>query len=395
VGILYGQWRPGATVRVRPDGVVGAASPDIAAALTGSRLFTLPAADAAQLLDLLADADAPVETQEAFRRENPTEGPPPPTFAQPLPSAPPPVAPLTPGGPPDGPGSADAAAAEPAEPTPPLPPAALPESATPTAPEGPGTSLELTLFGTVRLAYRTPDGGAQTVAGIGIKGREILAYLAAYRDGATRDTLIDAIWPEDGRPRQRIDNRFYAALSPLRRKLTAATSGQIDQVVDHDDNRWWLRPDLLTVDLWQVQDALDAHRHATTPTAKLAALLPLTTLYTGHLAEDLSSGWIEPHRENLRRNVTDALARLASSIGHDNPRRVDLLTTLRRLDPYDEQIYLEIARTQARLGQHDAVTATYQQLVTALADLGEHPTPTIVHAFQALTQPRTQDERSA
>ncbi|MEX5638102.1 hypothetical protein AB1460_37660, partial [Parafrankia sp. FMc2] len=75
VGILYGQWRPGATARVRPDGVVGAASPDIAAALTGNRLFTLPEAATTDLLDLLADADAPATNQEEFRRANPTQGP--------------------------------------------------------------------------------------------------------------------------------------------------------------------------------------------------------------------------------------------------------------------------------------------------------------------------------
>ncbi|MEX5713837.1 hypothetical protein AB1484_38110, partial [Parafrankia sp. FMc6] len=74
-GILYGQWRPGATARVRPDGVVGAASPDIAAALIGNRLFTLPENDTGQLLDLLADADAPAANQEEFRRANPTQGP--------------------------------------------------------------------------------------------------------------------------------------------------------------------------------------------------------------------------------------------------------------------------------------------------------------------------------
>jgi hypothetical protein len=67
VGILYGQWRPGATAWVRPDGVVGAASPDIAAALVGSRLFTLPETDTAALLDLLADADAPAANQEEYR----------------------------------------------------------------------------------------------------------------------------------------------------------------------------------------------------------------------------------------------------------------------------------------------------------------------------------------
>ena len=38
--VLIGQWRPGATARVRADGTVAAASPNLADTLTGARLFT-------------------------------------------------------------------------------------------------------------------------------------------------------------------------------------------------------------------------------------------------------------------------------------------------------------------------------------------------------------------
>ncbi len=406
VGILYGQWRPGATARVRPDGVVGAASPDIAAALIGSRLFTLPETDTGQLLDLLADADAPAVNQEEFRRANPTQGPPPP----PPTSAPPPSsarpAPADLGGPRvdvDGPSEAQqrpeaeerpsgdgggGAAAEPEEaPSPPVPAAALPAVTTP---------LLLTLFGRWQLFYRPmPDSDFQAVEGIGIKGREIVAYLAAHSGWVHRDTLIEAVWPDDGEPRHRIDNRFYAALSPLRRALRTATGGAIDDLFEQDDGRWRLRADLLTVDLWQIQDALAARRRATTTAQEIVAILPLTGLYTGHLAKDLTGTWAEAHREHLRRQVTDALTSIIASVGEDTPQRLDLLDTLRRLDPTNEQLYCQIARTQAHLGQHDAIPVTYGQLVDALADLDQQPSVDTDRLFQQLMQRGPRDSRSA
>jgi nucleoid-associated protein YgaU/DNA-binding SARP family transcriptional activator len=56
-GLLLGPWQPGATAKINADGTVAAASPELSAALTRSRLFTLPAADATELLDLLGTVD--------------------------------------------------------------------------------------------------------------------------------------------------------------------------------------------------------------------------------------------------------------------------------------------------------------------------------------------------
>ncbi|MCM3883137.1 BTAD domain-containing putative transcriptional regulator [Frankia sp. R82] len=402
LGILYGQWRPGATARIRPDGVVGAASPDIAAALVGSRLFTLPAADTAGLLDLLADADAPASNQEAYRQANPTQGPPPPRpTSAPPPASPTPSPAATPPADQPGPdkppatgwlppdtsstptlGEATSAVPPPADP--PVEPQRPPRATTP---------LLLTLLGRLQLLHRPePDGDYQTVDGIGTKGRAILAYLAAHPDGTSRTAIIDALWPDDGKPQRQRENRFYAAISQLRR-IVAAASGM--DVLTQQDGRWQLRHDLLTVDLWQAQAALDAHRQATSTTDQLAALLPLTTLYTGHLTDDLTDAWAETHREHLRRSVADALASTTSTIQDDSPQRLQLLETLRRLDPYNEQLHLDLAHAQTRLGQHHAAAATYHHLITALAEIGERPTSDTQNAFQKLAQSAPPSTQSA
>ena len=70
-GVLLGQWHPGGTVRVRSDGTIAAASPDIAASLDQARLFTLPTDSTRTLLDLLAAADAPAEHADVLHHADP------------------------------------------------------------------------------------------------------------------------------------------------------------------------------------------------------------------------------------------------------------------------------------------------------------------------------------
>ncbi|MCL9759312.1 bacterial transcriptional activator domain-containing protein [Frankia sp. AiPa1] len=397
LGILYGQWRPGGTARIRPDGVIGAASPTLTS-LVGSRLFTLPAADTTDLLHLLADADSPARNQEAYRQANPPQGPPPP----PPTSAPPPDKPAAP--PPENPPRSDdtpeTAVPSAKRGSTPAPRETLDAQPAPdAAPSGPqsppttATPLLLTLLDRLQLQYQAePDRGYQPVDGIGAKGREILAYLSIHPDGASRTAIIDALWPDDGKPQRQRDNRFYAAISQLRRTLTAAAN--LD-VLTQQNSRWQLRRDLLTVDLWQARDALVAYRQATTTTDRATAVLRLTAVYTGNLADELAGAWAESHREHLRREAVDALASITTSLADADPRRLQFLDLLRRHDPYNEQPYLQIAQTQSLLGQHDAVAATHRQLVAALAELGEQPTPETERRLRTLSTPSSPGAQTA
>nr|MDT0666890.1 hypothetical protein [Micromonospora sp. DSM 115978] len=154
---------------------------------------------------------------------------------------------------------------------------------------------------------------------------------------AQRRVVIDAVWPDDGKSPRLRDNRFYAAVSQLRRSLVAATGGAVDDVFDHDDRRWRLRRDLVSVDLWQVDEALDARRRAPSTAEELAAVLPIAASYTGPLSDDIAGGWAEAHRESLRRQVCDALAGITATVGEGNPRRLELLDTLRSRVPLNVQ----------------------------------------------------------
>ena len=83
-------------------------------------------------------------------------------------------------------------------------------------PRPPRTPLALSVLGPVRLRHRRPrasptaaPGGTVdtidvdapgeevvTVAGLSRPGRELLAYLAVHPGGATRDAIIEALWPD-------------------------------------------------------------------------------------------------------------------------------------------------------------------------------------------------------
>ncbi|GHE43984.1 hypothetical protein GCM10018785_11950 [Streptomyces longispororuber] len=171
-GILLGQWRPGRTLRVEADGTVVPVSPSRTEAFAGTRLFTLPAADARTLLDLLAEA----ATASAQAKEDT-----PAHAAERLPAS-------SSGGPEAGIRAPSVSTAAP------TPPATQPLRA-----QGgrPGRSsshehraLRLVVFGHVRVTYQPPgaDNPVEVTHALAPKQREVLAYLALHRTepGGTR-----------------------------------------------------------------------------------------------------------------------------------------------------------------------------------------------------------------
>jgi len=95
-------------------------------------------------------------------------------------------------------------------------------------------------------------------------------------------------------------------------------------------------------------------------------------LYRGELAEDISTLWLDVPREAVRRDVLEALDILARA--EEEPGiRLRLLERIRSLDPHSEEAYREIMRTQAQLGQHDAISRTATLLAKNLGEIGEAP----------------------
>ncbi|MEV6236760.1 hypothetical protein [Lentzea sp. NPDC051838] len=319
-GVLLGQWRPGATVIVRADGTVSATSPGPGDELADARLFNLPASDAADLLTVLREAEA-------------DPGP------------------------------------EPALPEPRTSAAEAESSATMSLLARP--RLVVKVFGQFQLALAQPGSEGRELNGLLTpKHREVLVHLALHPQGVRREALNEAVWPDSRPPRPY--NSFHNALSVLRRLLAEATNGTLTDLVLSEDGRYRLNDELADVDLWEFNRALRQARHAGED--RKTQLQKAVDLYAGDLAEDLLTSWLEPFRESARRDVLDALAALIREHGETEPEtELVLLEQARKLDQFNEGVYRDIMRVQARLGQHTAVPRTFALLTATLGEIDEEP----------------------
>ncbi|MBB5801300.1 DNA-binding SARP family transcriptional activator [Saccharothrix ecbatanensis] len=342
--IFLGQWRSGATARVRPDGTVSATSAGLGDVLADTRLFTLPSTDGAELLSLLGEAECPSEDHgPAVDHAMPESGDviqvdkPPPRAPEPL---------------------RDRAAQE--------------EVRRP---------LTLRVLGPVELELHQ-DGGTRALSGtLTPKQREVLAFLALHPQGVRREALNEAVWPDSRPPRP--FNSLHNALSLLRRALSRATDRTIVDLILNEDGRYRLNPTLISTDYGRLHQVLPASRLTRDQT--LGELRDAIDLYQGDLAEDVIASWVEPFRESLRRDVLDALAVLIRAHGTDEPEAaLTLLEQTRRLDPYNEGVYCDIIRNQARLGRFAAIPRTLKLLAATLDEIGERPGGDTVELAESL-----------
>lgn len=396
-GILLGQWRPGVTAHVRVDGTVTATSDSLAGSLTGSRLFTLPAPDSQTLLDLLTEADRDatqgepqptelpgVETGPDVARSRPARN----TSTSEFGRAHPPV---------PGPGERGPAPAEPLAPQAPVrsaqantfgvggSAAAEPSSSaegasdggeqhvsSDTHPESVDPAVTVTVLGSLQIHHHDGDHHQDVTVALAPRQRDVLIFLAVHPDGVRRETLAVTLWPDA--PSDRPYNALHATVSQLRRAMRTATGNRLDDLIVHHDGHYSLNPDQVSVDLWHLHAALHSARAENSTQHRLEAVHRLADLYRGDLADDLTAEWIEAPREALRRDVLDAVSALARALADTDPEEaLRLLERARTLDRYNEALYRNIARLQARLDRHDAIHRTFALLTTTLAELGEQP----------------------
>ncbi|WP_238604463.1 MULTISPECIES: BTAD domain-containing putative transcriptional regulator [Amycolatopsis] len=457
-GVLLGQWRPGGTARVRNDGTIGATSPTLADALGGARLFTLPGTDTTELLALLHaaepdDSEPPgqpaAETTSVRRGEDaparraafaatddagadcpthqtnfefitggahepapvmsalPASPParraidiasPDATTEQETPELPPnndprpppraPIPPRTAGSSKDGKPATSRAGDEQSTGRPLL---QTPAHASVQLSADEDTPLHLQVLGRLRL-MRVEPNPTDLIECLAPRQREVLVYLALHPEGARREVLAAALWPDA--PGDRPYNSFHATLSQLRRGLRTATRNEITNITANDDGHYALDRSVVTVDLWEVFDALALSRHAAIGTDAEATLRRVAELYRGDLADSISADWIDGPREAIRREVLDALSALIRTIGDGDPKQtLALLEQARSLDPYNEAIYRDLMRIQARLGQYDSISRTLSLLTNSLATLDQRPGRDTIGLADFLRQPRGSQRR--
>jgi DNA-binding SARP family transcriptional activator len=329
-GILTGAWPTGASCEIATDGQVTQVSAAELASLEGARMFQLAPDEAAEMLAALAVAGSTGETPPA-----------------------------------DGPVRLLAA-----------PPAEAQTEETDDCP------VRLSVLGPLQLAVT----GELISKGLRRKAAELLAYLTVHADGATSETILEALWPET--PPERAAPILHACTTNIRQVLRAATgapeAGFIARVAEH----LRLDPRLIDVDLWRFQTALGHAADAADDQTRRTDLEGAAELWRGDFAEGTDAVWIEEVRETLRRDAVDTLTRLAELCEQGDPEQG--LAALERaitIDRYQESLYRRIMRIQASLNRPDAARRTYQLLESRLTELEVEPDETTSQLLHEILYP--------
>jgi DNA-binding SARP family transcriptional activator len=315
-GILTGAWPSGATCEIATDGEVTQVRAAELGSLDEARMFQLAPDEAAEMLAALAVASS---TEEAPPADSPPR----------LLAAPP----------------AEAQTEQPDD-----------------------HLVRLSVLGPLQLGV----AGELISKGLRRKAAELLAYLTVHADGATSETVLEALWPET--PAERAAPILHACTTNIRQVLRTATgapeAGFIVRVAEH----LRIDPRLIDVDLWRFQAALASAAHAADDQARRTSLQAAAELWRGDFAEGTDAVWIEEVRETLRRDAVDTLTRLAELCEQHDPEQA--LAALERaitIDRYQETLYRRIMRILASLNRPDAARRTYQLLESRLTELNVEP----------------------
>jgi len=337
--------------------------PALAGALAGTRLFSLDAAETADLLAPIA-ADHAARTAQTTATEDSQHVKEPRT-----PETGPARGPVI-----DRPNPHPAAAI------------ADPQDTYVTESEGDQPSGRAALV-TVQLLgpYRIWANGEEVATGLRSGARELLAWYLLRPHGAHAETAIEAIWPEVTPDRG--PQRFWNALGNLRSRLRGSGDCPDMEVLAKAGALYRPQTQILDVDLWRFQAALRDTATANDPSSARDDLQRAVASYQGDLLDGTDYLWAEPTREDLHRRGLDAHLRLAElQTEAGNPEAaLETLEHAIELDPLAEEAYRRLLTIQGSLHRTDAVRRTWRLLRGRLAELDLDPEPATVALYRRLT----------
>jgi DNA-binding SARP family transcriptional activator len=242
--------------------------------------------------------------------------------------------------------------------------------------------LSLSVFGLPQLTLHQDDGARDITSLLTHKQQEVLVHIAvAFESGTRRESLNEAIWPDS--PLSRPYNSMHNTLSLIRRVLADAAGGAVRDLVVRGSGCYRLNEEVVDIDYWQFRRAVDSG--SPNDIGRIGRLEQAATIYTGDLAENVTSLWIEAPREAARRQALDALSTLVQRGPRSSLTRVlNLLEKIRQRDLYNEGIYRDVIRAQVALGHTEAARRTFLLLVKVLKELKAHPSDETVALMASL-----------
>ncbi|MBB6174952.1 outer membrane protein OmpA-like peptidoglycan-associated protein/DNA-binding SARP family transcriptional activator [Nocardiopsis mwathae] len=195
---------------------------------------------------------------------------------------------------------------------------------------------------------------------------EVTAYLAVHPEGVMLERAIDDMWP--GENTARATRRFHDASSALRTSLRDALGDADAHVILHENARYRLNPQLVGLDLWELETALSEVENSAQPAAQ--HVLRRIASYEDFAAEG-AYAWAEEYRLRLRRRVIDAVLHCCASSGYGTART--LLTRAVDIDPYNDDVHHALIRLHFDQGDTHAAIKAYREYESALRTIEADP----------------------
>ncbi len=193
--------------------------------------------------------------------------------------------------------------------------------------------------------------------------RELIAYLALQPKGATRDELIEALWPAQDPERTR--PRFWQSVTDARGALADAWV--------HDSERYQLDRAKVNIDLAQLEQLLASTdpEHDDPHTLETAI-----GLWRGEPLEGTDYAWADGHIRRLRATLLELLERAGRSRLQSGDARgaLEVAEQAITLDQFHEASWRLALQAEHALGLRESITRRYDELARSLDEqLGLEP----------------------
>ncbi len=189
--------------------------------------------------------------------------------------------------------------------------------------------------------------------------RELLTYLALHPRGASRDELVEALWPAQDPARTR--PRFYQSVTEARKALGEAWV--------HQDERYQLDRAKVCIDL-------DDLNNLATSDADPNALERALALWRGEPLEGTDYLWADSHIRNLCATLLHLLERVGRHrLNHNDAKgALQIAEQAITLDRLHEPSWRLALQAEQALGQREGITRRYDELTQTLDEqLGLQP----------------------
>jgi len=205
---------------------------------------------------------------------------------------------------------------------------------------------------------------------------ELIAYLAMQRRAASRDELLEALWP--GADPGRSAPRFYQAVSEARKLLGDAFRRNRDTYA--------LDREQLRIDLDEL-DRLRSDAEATAEDDQRTLLETALELFRGDPFAGIDALWAESEQRRLtalRADLLERAGRLRLKSG-DASGALDLAETAAVLDATNERPVQLAMEAEAALGRREAVAKRYECLCRDLNErFGLEPSRDLKNLYRRL-----------